>query len=113
MPQSEELRRALKLLLDSNEWGLTAERIAAEACMSERSFSRHFSAETGMSFRSWRQRARVVTSLDLLASDRSIKTIARAMQFSSVAAYIAAFRELLGCTPSVFRQVAPVNPPPL
>ena len=106
MPQSEPLRRATTLLLDSNDWGLPMEKMAAEACMSERTFTRHFSAETGMNFRSWRQRARIVASLDLLTSEKSVKAIARALEFSSAAAYIAAFRELLGCSPSVFRREA-------
>lgn len=104
MPTSEGLRRALTLLLETNRWRLPMHQIASVAAMSERTFSRRFTAELGLSFRVWRQRARIISSLDLLTSDRSIKVIANTLQFESAAAYIAAFRELLGCTPNAFRQ---------
>jgi len=71
---------------------------------SGRTFTRHFTAQAGLSFRAWRQRARIVASLDLLASGRPVKGIAHTLQFESPAAYIASFRALLGCTPHAFRQ---------
>jgi AraC-like DNA-binding protein len=104
MPANEGLRRALALMLETRHWQLPLHHLASAATMSERTFSRRFTAETGLSFRAWRQRARIVSSLDLLASDAPIKAIAHALQFESPAAYIASFRELLGCTPNAFRQ---------
>ncbi|MES2937790.1 MAG: helix-turn-helix transcriptional regulator [Pseudomonadota bacterium] len=106
MPADPRLHRALALLLQSHGWHWPIERLAGEAAMSERSFTRHFTAEMGMSFRAWRQRARVIASLDLLNADRPIKAVARQLQFASDAAYVAAFRELLGCTPNAFRSQA-------
>lgn len=103
MPASERLRAALSPLLANNDWHLTAYQIAAGAAMSERTFSRHFQADTGMSFRAWRQRARIIASLDLLAANHAIKAIANTMQFASAAAYVAAFRKLLGCAPNGFQ----------
>ncbi|RZJ59637.1 MAG: AraC family transcriptional regulator [Acidovorax sp.] len=103
MPASEGLRRALALLLQSHRWQLPLHDLAAEAAVSDRTFTRRFTAETGVSFRVWRQRARIIASLDLLASGRPVKAIAHAMQFESPAAYIASFRALLGCTPNAFR----------
>ncbi|MDB5929017.1 MAG: AraC family transcriptional regulator [Polaromonas sp.] len=104
MPADEKLRGAVMRLLEANDWNSSLHALAASAAMSERSFTRHFTLDTGLSFRAWRQRARIVASLDLLAGKHSVKHIAHAMQFTSPAAYIASFRELLGCTPSVFRQ---------
>jgi transcriptional regulator GlxA family with amidase domain len=104
MPASDGLRRALALLLETNRWQLPMHHLATVAMMSERTFTRRFTVEVGLSFRAWRQRARVISSLDLLASDPPIKAIARTLQFESPAAYIAAFRELLGCTPNAFRK---------
>lgn len=103
MPASERLRAALLKLLANNDWHLTAHQIAAGAAMSERTFSRHVQADTGMSFRAWRQRARIIASLDMLAANHAIKSIASTMQFSSAAAYVAAFRKLLGCAPNGFQ----------
>ena len=104
MPADEGLRRAVDLVLKTGHWQLPLHHLASAATMSERSFSRRFTAEVGLSFRAWRQRARIISSLDLLASDASIKAIAHALRFESPAAYIASFRELLGCTPNAFRQ---------
>ncbi len=104
MPASEGLRRALALLLQAHQWQLSLHELAAEAAMSDRTFTRRFTAEAGLSFRAWRQRARIIASLDLLASGRPVKGIAHALQFESPAAYIASFRTLLGCTPNTFRQ---------
>lgn len=104
MPAGEGLRRAVGLMLETGHWQLPLHHLASAATMSERSFSRRFTAEVGLSFRAWRQRARIISSLDLLASDTKVKAIAHALQFESPAAYIASFRELLGCTPNAFRQ---------
>lgn len=104
MPENEGLRRAVTPLLEQGQWRLPMHELASLAAMSERTFTRHFSAELGVSFREWRQRARILSSLDLLTSGRSIKTIAHTLQFDSAPAYIAAFRALLGSTPHAFRQ---------
>lgn len=103
MPADERLRAALTLLIAGNRWEMPMAELASHAAMSERSFTRRFTAETGLSFRAWRQRARIVASLDLLTSGRSIKSIAHTMQFAGAAAYVAAFRKLLGSTPHAFR----------
>jgi AraC-like DNA-binding protein len=107
MPASEGLQSAVALLLRTNNWQLPLHYLASAATMSERSFTRRFTAEVGLSFRAWRQRARIISSLDLLASNAPVKAVARALQFESPAAYTASFRELLGCTPNAFRQRAP------
>jgi AraC-like DNA-binding protein len=97
------LRRAIAPLLQAHRWHWPLHRLAERAAMSERSFTRRFTAEVGLSFRAWRQRARIIASLDLLNDGRPVKAIARTLGFASDAAYVAAFRELLGCTPHAFR----------
>lgn len=104
MPQSEGLRRAVVRLLAGNQWLRPMHQLASDAAMSERTFSRRFAQEVGLSFRAWRQRARIVTSLDRLATDQPVKAIAQALQFESSAAYVAAFREVLATTPEAFRK---------
>ncbi len=51
-----------------------------------------------MSRRSWKQRARICASMYLPANGLPIKKIA--LGFSSPAAYVAAFKSVLGVTPS-------------
>lgn len=104
MPASEGLQRVARLLLQTHHWQLPLHHLAGVATMSERSFTRRFTAEVGLSFRAWRQRARIISSLGLLGSGRPVKAIAQTLQFESAAAYVASFREVLGSTPSAFRQ---------
>ncbi|WP_341916016.1 helix-turn-helix transcriptional regulator [Polaromonas sp. YR568] len=103
MPANEALRRAAVLLLQTQHWQLPLHHLASEAAMSERTFTRRFTAEMGLSFRAWRQRARIISSLSLLATGRPVKTIAHMLQFESAAAYAASFREVLGTTPNAYR----------
>ncbi|MFZ6743755.1 AraC family transcriptional regulator [Undibacterium sp. JH2W] len=103
-PAPGPLRLALQDMLRAGQWQRPMDELAAQLAMSGRSFSRHFSAQTDMSFRHWRQRARLIASLDLLASTASIKSIAHRLQFASSAAYVSAFKELMGTSPQVFRQ---------
>jgi AraC-like DNA-binding protein len=103
MPHSTALKGAVAPLLQANHWQLPMHQLAGDAAMSERTFSRRFQAEVGLNFRVWRQRARILASLDLLASDAPVKSIAHTLQFETAAAYVAAFRAVLGCTPHAFR----------
>jgi AraC-like DNA-binding protein len=104
MPTSARLQAGLAGLAVDECWRLSLGEAASRAAMSERSFSRHFSAELGMSFRAWRQRARLIASLDLLASPRAVKEIAAMLGFGDAAAYVSSFKALMGCTPGEFRE---------
>jgi AraC-like DNA-binding protein len=103
MPQAENLRQAAQHVMAAPGRDWTLEQAARLARMSSRSFTRHFTQETGMSFRAWRQRGRIVASFDLLAAERPVKSVAHTLGFSSPAAFSAAFRSVLGCTPGEFR----------
>ena len=72
---------------------------ARELGMSERSLIRKFDAETGMTFRQWRRQARLLAALERLAADEPVTTVAFAVGYDSVSAFIAAFREVFGETP--------------
>jgi AraC-like DNA-binding protein len=105
MPTEEKLKNTLLTLIAKNDWQQSLDEVSARSHMSSRTFTRRFTLEVGMSFRDWRQRARLVKSLDLLALNQSIKSIAHTMGFASTSAYCAAFRDLLGCIPSEFRPI--------
>lgn len=107
LPENARLVRALAPLLQEDRWWMSMGDLAQQAGMSERTFTRHFTAETGMNFRAWRQRARLLASLDLLGNGMRVKAIARQLHFASEAAYVSAFRELFACTPARFRIQAP------
>lgn len=102
MPADPRLRRAVNEILSTNNWDIPLGVLAALATMSERTFTRRFSEDTGMPLRIWKQRARICASLDMLAAGSSVKQAARQLGFSGPAAYVASFRAVLGCTPSRF-----------
>lgn len=58
--------------------------------------SRLFMKDTGFSFRTWKQRARICASLDLLANGVPIKQVACQLGFSCPAAFTAAFAAFWG-----------------
>jgi len=102
VPQDERLARAARSLLVSQRWDASLSELAEIATMSERTFTRLFIRDTGFSFRSWRQRARICASLDLLANGMPIKQVAWQLGFSCPAAFTAAFRAILNITPREF-----------
>jgi len=102
MPLDERLSCAAKELLVNHRWEASLSDLAFIAAMSERIFSRLFIKDTGFCFRTWKQRARICASLDLLANDIPIKQVAYQLGFSCPPAFTAAFRSILDSTPRDF-----------
>lgn len=72
--------------------------------MSSRTLSRRFVDETGLTFTAWRQRARLMRSLEMLAADVPVNTIALELGYSTASVYISLFSRTFGQTPAVYRQ---------
>ncbi|WP_245286543.1 helix-turn-helix transcriptional regulator [Bradyrhizobium sp. ARR65] len=72
------------------------------AAISPRTLSRRFVAETGFTFTAWRQRARLMRSLDMLAADVPVTTVAFDLGYSSISAFISLFRRTFGITPGEY-----------
>jgi len=70
--------------------------------LSERTLSRLFLQQTGLSFRLWRQRARLLFALPLLEQGQRVTDVALVCGYDSMSAFIAAFREQMGATPRDF-----------
>ena len=77
----------------------TTDDVARRAGLSPRTLERLFRAETGMTFGLWRQKARLLESVRVLAEGKSVTDAALESGYSSVSAYIAAFKQTVGCTP--------------
>lgn len=60
--------------------------------------------ETGVTFSAWRQRARVMRSLELLAAGQPVGTVAPDLGYSTASAFIAVFRLAFGSTPAAYRE---------
>ncbi len=102
LPTSNVGRRVAHLALSDAGLGLTTPDLAAGAATSVRTLSRLFPAETGLTFRAWRQRARIVMAIDHLARGKTIAQAAGLAGFSSTSAFSYAFRQVTGETPSGF-----------
>lgn len=75
---------------------------AARLGISGKTLSRLFIRHTGLSFRLWRQRLRLLTALPALERGQRVTDVALDCGYESVSAFIAAFREQLGTTPGEF-----------
>ncbi len=75
---------------------------ARQLAISEKTLSRIFQRETGLGFRLWRQRLRILSSLALLEQQQQVTEVALACGYDSVSAFISAFTRHFGCTPGEF-----------
>jgi len=66
---------------------------------SSRTLARLFQRETGMPFREWRQKLRLLHALEKLANDRPVTEIALDLGYETPSAFIAMFRKATGRTP--------------
>lgn len=103
MPQDDRLRRAVALLLARPDGARSLEDLAATAGASSRTLARLFRAETGLSFRQWRQQARMAEATGALTAGASPVRAAFLAGYASQPAFGAAFRELFGMTPGQAR----------
>lgn len=70
--------------------------------LSEKTLTRLFQQQTGLGFRLWRQRARLVHALPLLEQGARATDVALSCGYDSLSSFIAAFREHTGETPREF-----------
>ena len=81
----------------------TLQQWAGQLGVSEKTLMRLFQRETGLSFRNWRQRMRLLSSLALLEAGESVTQAALGCGYDSTSAFIAAFKQLFGATPGELR----------
>jgi AraC-like DNA-binding protein len=80
----------------------TLAEFGAAAGASERTLSRLFRQETGMSFPQWRTQFRLLHALVLLAAGTSVTSTALTCGWSNPSAFIEAFQQAFGSTPGRF-----------
>ncbi|MEH6534451.1 MAG: helix-turn-helix transcriptional regulator [Photobacterium frigidiphilum] len=77
-------------------------QMAHEIGASEKTITRIFTKQTGMSYQAWRQQWRLHGAIEQLAEGKSVSDVAFALDFSSDSAFISFFKQHLGDTPSQF-----------
>jgi AraC-like DNA-binding protein len=105
MPNDARARRVADIILADPANDSELELLAHTAGASARTITRLFPAETNLTFKEWRQRARIMAAVEVLGNGQtSIKQLAAQLGFSSVAAFGHAFRQIMGMTPSEMMQ---------
>ena len=105
LPTSAIGIRVADMVLDDHQSRLAINELASRAATSVRTLSRLFPSETGLTFKAWRQRARIVQSMDQLARGNQIARVAAELGFASTASFSHAFRQVTAMTPSGFLDV--------
>jgi AraC-like DNA-binding protein len=96
--------RAASLLATSAGTRRSLASVGRVAGASPRTLQRLFAAETGLTFEKWRQRARLIRSVELLSEGRKVTRVALDVGYDSPSAFIAMFRRELGSTPRRYLQ---------
>lgn len=102
MPTRAQTRHVAELFLNNLSDKRSADAWAREAAMSSRTFHRHFIEETGFGFAAWRQRARLIRAIEMLADRLQVTRIALELGYESPSAFIDMFRRHFGVTPAKY-----------
>lgn len=102
MPRDPRLLRIANALADHPADDRDLDTWASWAGVSARTLSRRFVTETGFTFTTWRQRARLLRSLEMLAENTPVTTVALDLGYGSISAFIALFRRTFGVTPGEY-----------
>jgi AraC-like DNA-binding protein len=106
LPHEPRCRRAAEIVLGDPTGSHEIETLARTVGTSARTLSRLFSSETQLSFKSWRQRARIAAAIEKLSTEAnvSVKQLAADLGYASVPAFSHAFRQVTGKTPTAFSE---------
>ncbi len=103
MPRDPRAVRAAELVLADPAGRHDLDDLARLAGSSRRTLTRLFAEETELSFKSWRQRARIMRAIELIGrGPQPMKALAARLGFSSVAAFGHAFRQVTGTTAGAY-----------
>jgi AraC-like DNA-binding protein len=102
-PADPRLRDVAAILAADPADGRTLAELGRAAGASERTLSRLFRRDTGMTFPQWRGQLRLQHAMLLLATDSTVTAAATASGYASTSAFIAAFRDAFGVTPAAYR----------
>lgn len=106
LPEDRRARAVAMFIIAHPDSCLTRTELAEQQGLSERTLSRLFRQQTGLSFSQWRQQTKLVSSLEAVLAGNRIEGIAENFGYANTSAYIAAFRQHFGRTPAKFRQSA-------
>lgn len=101
-PSDARLLRICEQLQQHPEDASTLTDWAARLLMDVKTIQRLFTKQTGMTFGQWRQQARLLRALELLATGEKVIDVALALGYESPSAFATMFRRQFDQTPSQF-----------
>jgi AraC-like DNA-binding protein len=102
IPDRSPIQPVLEALLRSPSDKRTLTDWAKHLKIADRSLTRKFRQETGMSLGEWRKRARALYALERLCASANVRTIAAELGYDSVSAFVHMFRVTLGTSPTQY-----------
>ncbi|WP_322013820.1 helix-turn-helix transcriptional regulator [Paraburkholderia sp. J12] len=100
MPRNGSLRRMAERWLRRPDDPAGLDELAAAANMSRRSLTRNFRAETGLSVGRWRQVARLIHGIELLAAGKSVTETAFMLGYDSMSGFAVLCLRHTGLSPA-------------
>ena len=110
LPSDPRLRRVADALILNPADSRDLDAWASEVGASKRTLVRLFPAQTGMTFREWRQQRRLLRALELLTTGSSVTSVALETGYDNSSAFIAMFRRCLGTTPMRYQAEIAAHP---
>jgi AraC-like DNA-binding protein len=107
LPRDTRAQEVASRLRDEPSDSSSVDTIARRAGASRRTLERIFRKETGMSLGEWRQQARLLHAMRLLAHGAPVTSTALEVGYESTSAFIAAFSRVLGTTPGRYYRQTP------
>lgn len=98
----QRLRRVMRHMRENPRSNATLAELAAIGLCSQRTLSRLFVDETGLSPALWRRQLRMGLALEMLAADVPASTVAWELGYSTPGNFTVAFRETFGSPPSKY-----------
>jgi AraC-like DNA-binding protein len=98
-PVDSRLRQACALIADNLIEPLSLQRIGGQIGVGQRTLSRLFSDELGMTFPQWRTQVRLQHALMLLAEENDVTSVALKCGWATPSAFIDTYRRAFGHTP--------------
>ncbi|WP_300753777.1 helix-turn-helix transcriptional regulator [Janthinobacterium sp.] len=102
LPQDPRLARLCTELFQQPSLDIDLDTMAARANMSRRTLTRLFRQQTGLGFAQWRQQACLLSAITRLAEGQNVTRVALDLGYGSPSAFTAAFRRVLGKSPSEY-----------
>jgi AraC-like DNA-binding protein len=107
VPRDERALRVALRLREQPGDPQPVDALARAAGASRRTLERLFRTETGMSLGRWRQQARLLQAMRLLARGEPVTAVALEVGYESPSAFIASFKSVLGTTPGRYYREQP------